>query len=186
MAQFDFLGSWNDSWDIVAAILENKDLRLVPDLRYDKPEPLFATALDDSLKAMLLDRGNGFLWSTRFSRYPPVMGRIEGGEAAGKYTVSLTRGGPYLRLGLPFCYEEGGVINLAAGSLYYPSWFLNPEATVSEKASPELRAGFKDVKAVIRRHLVRLKSRPDIWSGREASRLVEGGRARVRGFERPG
>src|SRR6266540_1924481 len=116
MAQFDFLGTWNDSWGILAAILGTNDYSLVPDLLYDKPEPLFVTEIDDSAKEMLLNgKRNGFLWSWQFSRFPPVMKRIEGGEAAGKYYVGLGEGGPYLRLVLPGGYEEGGVLNLGPG-----------------------------------------------------------------------
>src|SRR5947209_272369 len=103
MAQFDFLGTLDDSWGMLDTILENSEYSLVPDLRYDKPEPLFVTKIDDTVKMMLLDRRNGFLWSREYSRFPPVMRRIEGGEADGKYYVGLSEGGPYLRLVLPGC-----------------------------------------------------------------------------------
>lgn len=185
MAEFDFLGSWSDSWGILAAILANSEYSLVPDLLYDKPEPLFVTTINDSVREMLLDRRNGFLWSTKFSRFPPVMWRIEGGEADGKYHVGLGEGGPYLRLVLPACYEEEGVLNLGLGSLYYPKWTTKPGTKIVIKPSPELRRGFKEVKSVLVRHLVPLKSHPDIWIGQDANRLVEEGRARICGFERP-
>jgi hypothetical protein len=185
MAQFDFVGTWNDSWGILATILENSEYSLVPNLLYESPEPLFVTKIDDLVKAMLLDRGDGFLWSTKFSRFPPVMKRIEGGEAAGKYYVGLSEGGPYLRLTLPACYADEEVINLAPGHLYYPKWTTRPGTHIAIRPSPELRAGFREVKAITERQLVRLKVRPDIWSGQEASRLVEEGRARIHGFERP-
>jgi hypothetical protein len=186
MAQFEFLGTWNDSWNILAAILEHSEYSLVPDVKYDKPELLFVTKIDDPVKEMFLDRRNGFIWSTKFSLLPPSMNRIEGGVNVGKYYVSPTEGGPVLRLVLPACYEEGGVINLAPGMLSCPRATIKPGTNVAEKPSPAVRAGFKEVKAIIKRQLVRLKVRADIWSGQEASRLVEENRARIRGFERPG
>ena len=186
MGQLSFLGTWSDSWGILEAIFATKEYSLVPDLYYDKPEPFFATQVDDTLKSMLLDRINGYIWSTKFALYPPWMERTEAGKNAGKYSVSETREGPCLRLVLPACYEEGGFINLAPGMLSSPRWTIKPRTNVPEKPSPELRAGFKEVKAIIKRQLVRLKVRPDIWSGQEASRLVEEGRARIHGFERPG
>jgi hypothetical protein len=186
MAKFGFLGTWDDSWGIVAAILENKEYSLVPDLKYAKPEPVFVTKLDDTVKAMFLDRANGFLWSTKFSVYPPSMESIEAGQNAGKYYVSLTSGGPYLRLVLPGCYQEGGVINLVPGALYSPNWTTKPGTYIAIKPSPELRAGFKEVKAIIQRQLVRLKGGPYNWIGRDASRLLEERRARIPGLEVPG
>jgi hypothetical protein len=186
MAEFDFLATWEDSWRILAAILAVREYSLVPDLHYDKPEPLFVTTLDDPVKEMLQERRNGFIWSAKFSVFPPTMKRTEGGEAAGGYYVSLSEGGPYLRLVLPVCYEEGRIMNLGPGSLYYPKWTINPRTNAIVKPSPELRMGFKAVKAIIKKHLVRLKERPDIWGGQEASRLLDEHRARIRGFERPG
>jgi hypothetical protein len=186
MAQFDFYGTWDDSWGIVAAILENKEYSLVPDLLYDKPEPVFVTKFNDIAKELLLQKRNAFLWSPKFSVFPPFMKRIEGGEAAGKFYVGLSVGGPYLRLFLPPSYEEGSVINLVLGSLHCPKWTTKPGTYIAIKPSPELRAGFKEVTAIIKRQLVQSKARPVIWIGQEASRLVEEGRARVFGFQMPG
>ncbi len=81
------------------------------------------------------------------------------------------------------CYEDGGATQLAPGALYSPPWTIKPGSSVREKPSAEVRKGFTAVKALIKRQLVRLKVRPDIWSGREASRLVEEGKARINGFE---
>ncbi len=186
MAQFQFLGTWDDSWGILDAILEHPEYSLVPDLYYDKPEPLFVTKIGDAAKRMLLDRRNGFIWSTKFSLYSPNLKQVKEGQNAGKYYVDPTGQGPVLRLVLPACYEEGGVINLAPAMFSCPRWTVKPGTYDAMKASPELREGYKEVKAVIRKQLVRLKVRPDIWSGREASRLVDQNQARIHGFERPG
>ena len=185
MAQFNFLGTWNDSWGILAAILAHSEYSFVPDLYYDSPEPLFLTKIDYGLKEMLLDRRNGYIWSTKFSVDTLGMLSTKEGQNAGKYSVGSTEGGPVLRLVLPPCYEQGGVINLGPGMLSCPRWTIKPGTYDAKKPSAELRAGFKEVKAILKRQLVRLKVRPDIWSGQEASRLVEEGRAKIHGFERP-
>lgn len=39
MAQFDFLGTWKDSWSIISAVLEPQDVCLIPDLKYEQPQP---------------------------------------------------------------------------------------------------------------------------------------------------
>jgi hypothetical protein len=185
MAKFSFLGTWNDSWDILDALFATGEYSLLPDLDYDNPEPIFATRLDDALKDIMLVHRDGYLWSPKFSLYPPGMWRVEEGEKAGKYNVDSWRGGPCLRLFLPACYIENGAIQLAPGALYSPKWTIKPGSDVPESPSAAVRKGFQAVKALIKRQLVRLKARPDIWSGREASRLVEQGQATIHGFERP-
>jgi hypothetical protein len=183
MAKFSFLGTWNDSWGILDALFGTGEYSLVPDIDYDKPEPIYATRLDDELKAMMLVHVNGYLYSPRFSLYPPGMWRVPRGEKAGKYEIDPWCGGPCLRLFLPGCYEEGGAIQLPPGALYSPPWTIKPGSGVQEKPSLAVRKGYSEVRALIKRQLVRLKARPDIWSGREASRLVEQGQATIHGFE---
>jgi hypothetical protein len=111
------------------------------------------------------------------------MERINEGKNKGKYYVSLTKGGPYLRLVLPPCYEEDGVVKLAPGMLSSPRRTINPQTNAIENPSPELQKGFNEVKAIIKRQLIRVKLRPDIWIGKEANRLLEQNRARICGFE---
>ncbi len=93
MAKFSFLGTWNDSWGILDALFRTGEYSLVPDIDYDEPEPIFAARLDDELKGMMRIHRGGYLWSPRFSLYPPVMWRVPEGEKAGKYNVDSWRGG---------------------------------------------------------------------------------------------
>ena len=153
MAQFPFLGTWDDSWAVMASILQVEHLKVIPDLKYDRPEPGLITVLDNPAKELLMGWRFVFLWSAKFSRFPPVMERTEDGADAGKYTVDLVAGGPGLALGLPPCYERGGILNLAPGSLYYAKHWFNSETELWEKPTPELRAGFREVIARIRLHV---------------------------------
>ena len=183
MAQFDFFGTWNDWWGILGHILATKVYSLIPDLKYDKPEPLFVTKVDDSVKTMILDRRNGFIWSPIFSRFPLSMELIKEGQNAGKYFVSPTRGGPCLRLVLPPCYEEDRIIHLGRGMLSCPKWTITPFTKVPEKPSAELRLGFKEVKEIIKNRIVYLKDPFKIWIGQHGKELVEEGRAVIDGIE---
>jgi hypothetical protein len=185
MAEFRFRGTWNDSWGIVTALLEDSAYSLVLDRSYDKPEPQVVTRLDESVKALLEYKRSVLVWSTKYSRWPPVMKRLEGGEAKGTYYVMLTKGGPFLHLVLPPCYEEGGALHLGIGDLYYPKWTIAPGSDIAVEPSPELRQGFKEVKAVITRQLVGLRGHPHIWIGQEANRLVEEGQAILDELQKP-
>ena len=184
MAQFDFLGSWDDSWRIMASILGIDHIRVIPNLKFDRAEPTFISILDEGAKALLLQWRFVCLFSTKFSRFPPEMHRIEGGVNSGKYSVDLAAGGPGLGLSLPACYEKDGRWNLACGMLYYARNTLNRETGLWEKPTPELVAGYKEVKGVIRRHLVgRHDFAKGVPIGRDAIRLLQEGKARVAGVD---
>jgi hypothetical protein len=184
MAEFDFLGSWDDSWRIMASILQIDHIQVIPDLKFERPEPIFITALDDKAKELLLDRRNVFLWSRKFSRFPPAMVRIEGGVNAGKHFLDLSGAGPGLRLVLPACYEKDGLWKLAVGSLYYQKETFNPEAHLWEKPTPELIAGYKEVKGVLRPHLAaRHEFALHVPIGHDALRLLRERKAVIAGLE---
>ncbi len=184
MGQFDFLGTWNDSWNLLGEILKRNDVKFVPDLKFNGPKPLYITYLDEEAKEVLRDRRNLYIWGS-FSIFPPCLDRIEEGQNAGKYSVWLAGGGPGLGLTLPACYEEGGLLNLGTGDLSYPKFTFNPNTNLWEPPSPALKAGYKDIKARIKRHLVRHKLKTFIWIGKEALQLVKQNKAKITGFELP-
>lgn len=184
MAQFDFLGSWDDSWQIMASILQIGHISVIPDLWYERPEPIFIKALDHEAKDILRDRRNMFLWSTKFSRFPPTMVRMEGGEKRGKYYLRLSGGGPGLQFTLPACYEKDGLWNLAVAHLEYQRETLNPETEQWEKPTPELIAGYKEVKEILLPHLVaRHEFALHVPIAHDALRLLREGQARIAGFD---
>jgi hypothetical protein len=194
MAQFDYLGTWQDSWAILNAILEPGDVRLIPDLKYlksrpnfryyTKPEPLIFTSLNDELKEIMLVRRAGFLFSDKFSRSPPWFDSIEI-DGQKQYYVRSSCGGPCLDLTLPACYEAEGLLKLASAHLYYARHTWNPATEVWEPPSLELRAGYKEILNRMKRHLVRHRFHMDIWTGRDALQLLQHNKARITGFERP-
>lgn len=189
MTEFSFLGSWQDSWDILDSIFEGGEFTAIPDLKYASPEPLHINRLDDNVKSMLRDRRHLFIWGKSFSLFPPSFQRIEGEAQAGRnsmwYSIYLPEGGPGLELTLPAYYEESGVLNLGPGTVACPRLWFNRETKMWLRPTAELKAGFKEVRSRIKRHLVHCKERPDIWIGHDAARVLDEKNARIIGFERP-
>jgi hypothetical protein len=183
MMEYSFVGTWNDSWTILDAILQGDGLSLIPDLNYVNPEPTYSKVLNDRLKAMLLERRHLFIWGAAFSLFPPLIKRIDEGIKAGKYFVSATEGGPVLELTLPACYEGQGILNLGPGTLFCPRKTFDPATNIGHNPSVELRAGFREVRNRMKRSLVRYKPCPEIWIGQEAIGLLEQGKAMITGFE---
>lgn len=183
MAQFDFIGAWTDSWQILNIILKRGDIALIPDFFYRTREPLFVTTLDERLKNMLMERRRVFLWSRHWSRFPPCLEPHPAKEMEGTYYVEFTKGGPLLDLSLPACYETDGVVNLAAGRLVLQRLYFNPDTSQWHHPSEEFKARFREVRSLIKTALVRHKIRNvAIWMGREALAMVQAGKAKVRGF----
>ena len=181
--EFSFLGTWNDSWEILDAILHGGGLSFIPDLKYDDPQPLYVTALTNEERAMIKDRRHLFIWGEAFSLFPPVLRRIDEGKNIGKYSVSSDEGGPILELTLPGCYEEESLLNLGPGTLACPRKTFDPATNIGLNPSAELRAGFREVRNRMKRSLVRYKPCPEIWIGQEAIELLGQGKARIIGFE---
>ncbi len=176
-SQFNFIGTWNDSWAVIEAILTRGETTLIPDLWYETSIPLSFHELDESLKSLLRQRRRVYIWCKAFSPFPPVLERQESGPNAGKYFVRLALGGPGLELTLPACFEAQGVVNLNFGSLSYARETFNPETRQWDKPSLELKAGYADVRAHLREHVLRQES--DVWAGPDAIQLLRKGRAKM-------
>jgi hypothetical protein len=175
--QFEFLGTWNDSWGVLEAILARGDATLIPDLWYEEAKPLVFAAVDETLKGLLHQRRRVYVWSTAFSKFPPGLERQGSGPKAGKYFVRLSLGGPGLELTLPACFEAEGLINLNFGSLSYAKETFNPETGRWEKPSSQLKAGYDDVRSRLCSHV--LKRESGVWTGLDATHLLNTGRARI-------
>jgi hypothetical protein len=182
MAQFDYLGTWNDSWQILARILERGGTRLVPDLWYTSPEPLYIEAIDSTAKEVLTKRRRLCIWADDFSRFPPIIKPVDYSRPDTLYTLQPTRGGPSIDFTLPPCYEEEGFTNLANGMCVAHGHYWNPESEVWERASANLQAGRKDIVRRMKQYLVRYKFHKHIWIGPDGLRLLEEGKARITGY----
>lgn len=183
MSEFSFLGTWNDSRAILNSILDGGEFCLIPDLKYDGPTPLYFKDLDDRVETILKDRRHLFIWGHSFSLFPPVLERIEEGPNAGRYSIRLCKGGPGLELTLPACYEDGGTLNLAPGTLSCPTKWLNPKENAWRKSSAEIAAAFKIIVARMKPQVFHHASYPKIWIGQDALHFIETKKARISGFE---
>jgi hypothetical protein len=175
--QFDFIGTWNDSWATIDTILTRSGTTLIPDLWYDTPSPLLFDALDESLKSLLLQRRRLYIWCTEFSRHPPVLEKQGSGPNAGKFFLRLTLGGPGLELTLPACFELQGIVNLNFGNLSYARETFNPESGRWEKPSSQLKAGYANIRTLLCEKVLRQDNR--IWMGPEAMHLLREGHAKI-------
>lgn len=182
MSDFVFFGTWDDSWQVLAAILEYPGYSIIPDSRYTDSVPFRTSTVNTELKKMCRERGAAFIWSTAFSLLPPVLVRIEEGKNAGKYFLDLSRGGPGLGLHLPGCYEQNGKTQLAPGSLWYPKKTFDVQSREWTPASASLRLGYREVRANIKNQLVPLQVETTrILIGEVAKGLVENGQACLHG-----
>lgn len=179
MPSFQFFGTWDDSWTILQAILEQGDFEVTPDIRFEAPEPLKANHIDEKLKSMCQERGGVYIWSKQYTVHPPHLVRIEEGKYAGRYFVDMSKGGPGVNLHLPVCYTTDGLIRLSSGSLWLQSRTLNTEKNVWEPPSTSLKAGYRKLINLIKRHLTVWQSDSKVWIGEFAKQLLESGIARI-------
>lgn len=183
MAQFDFIGTWDDSWQIVEALLELEGLTLIHDRNYAEPSPWNLTELTTDTQHLLRERRRLFIWSDGFSLHPPVMNRIDPADGPSFYSINQMRGGPFLELDLPPCFFEAERLNLAAGSLSYMKSHFNPERNDWDAPSPALIDGYKSLIRLLKSRVVkRHQFHERIWAGKHALRELAENRAVLRGY----
>lgn len=185
MAEFVYGGNWEDSWSIVDALLERDDLALLADLVYQEPRPIYLSAFRDNseLQSQLKERRWFYIAGKKFSHHPPQFVRREGGSAAGTYWIDNNKGGPFLSLTLPACYIENGITMIGSGSLVYYDEYRNPKTGQWEKPSPALISAYKEIKALLKKYLVRHKLPCGfIWIGRNALSMLQNGTAQLANF----
>lgn len=71
--------------------------------------------------------------------------------------------------------------SLSPGSLSCQSSYLDPWTKQWGPASAELKAAFKDIVAIFKRHLVRMPGRTGerVWIGKASKQAIEQGTARL-------
>lgn len=177
MRQFDFWGSWDDSFAIITAILSTGKALAFPDMPYAEPQVRFFEQLTPEFQTIARARGKLFLWLPGISDSLPIrFGKWDSGIHAGQYFV--TGSGPYLELVLPGCYREGGLIQLRSGFLACDHEFYLPDAKIvvaMPRAAQELHDEFVKI---IKSHCKRFGPKKR-WVGHHARKLLEEGKAEV-------
>lgn len=190
MRQFDFYGSWDDSFAILAAILATGKAVAFYSKPYLEPKARFFDRLTPELEEIAMARGGLYLWLPGISSLPLRFGQWDSGIYAGQYFV--LGGGPYLDLALPGCYEEGpegahpsrsvdGGIRLAAGFLSCDHEFYVPEAEIVVKMPKAAQERDEEFRKIIKAHCKRFGPKKQ-WVGHHAIKLLEEGKAKVTGF----
>lgn len=113
-----------------------------------------------------------------FTNHPLQFDRRSSGSAAGTYYARLSIG-PRIR----WCVSRMDMTDrsLSPGSLSHQSSYLDPQTKQWEPASEKLKAAFKDIIALFKRHLVRMPRRTGerVWVGKMAKQAIEQGSARL-------
>lgn len=158
-------------------VIAETGLAFIVDVWVETPEPLIFREMDDVVKDMLKKRRTTYLWSESFGRLPR-MHKAESGERQGLYRPLASSDSAVMQLFIPPFYEEGGVMQLGAGSLSAPGSLLD---TQTEEFLPteNLMAAFNDVRTRMKRVLKRHKMTKWIWIGPDGLRLVKEGAGRL-------
>lgn len=181
MAQFDFFGTWEDSWRLLQEIIKFNDVTFVPDLIYDSPEPIFINTINEEAKEYIKIKRHLYIWGKLFSKYPPLLLRRESGPKEGTYYVQVDYSGPSLELILPACFEENGLINLNTGMVTYSKEYLNPESGNWENPSKELKDVYKNICTLLKKSiLIRYDLKTSYqWIGKNAVKLLQENKAQI-------
>lgn len=180
MPQFDFLGTWEDSWALLDSILDREGVQALPDQWYGSNIPIGFSKLNEELKAILKKKRRLYLVSKDFSLLPPFLKKQNTGEMAGKYAIVETYAGPLISLTLPACYLKNDLTNLNFGALSYPTKIFNPVTRSLQPPSRELKAAYNDIRQRSKRILVRHKIASSwIYIGRNAFNLLKAGDAEI-------
>jgi len=176
MRQFEFWGTWEDSFAIIAAILDTGKATAFRSKPYAEPQAQFFDRFTPDLREIARERGALYFWLPGISYFPLRFARWESGIYAGQYFV--TGGGPFLQLSLPACHEEGGLTRLGCGDLSCDHEFYEPDARIvvkMPKAAQQIDDEFvKIIKARCKRFGPKKR-----WVGHHARKLLEEGKAEV-------
>jgi len=190
MAEFNFLGSWNDSVEILGTIIQSDNFTFLLDEVYLEAIPVwFRSPTEEMLKYLKDHRGSVILWSRQFSFFPPVFRMYEGGIR----DIDLSFSGPALHLALAIEGRKGKELRcqLGHGWVGYPSTFYHPETCEPYKPPEALIQAFSDVNKIIRslcerRYVLsrRVTGKGEVkpaietlWIGKKGLSLVEMGEA---------
>lgn len=179
-AQFHFLGSDKDTFELIENILQNENLYLIPDMCYKTPEPQYFKTFNGELQEILTKYRICYLTSPDFSSAPPTFMKLDKGSELGNFIVDPNTGGPFLTLYLPPCFPGKKDLNLAYGVLSYSSFtrdFLKEEFV---QPSLQIKTAYKALKNQIKKLLVHhtIESQK-VWIGKHALHLLEIGKARI-------
>lgn len=172
MAEFQHYSSWKESIELLRAVIEEHQLKLI--LRPNKlTAPVLETysAVDDKLVQELGAHADVLLEGP-FSKHP-----LRFSAHGEKMFFVVERYGQRLMWSLSTeNLEQDGRLRINPGALSYLPTYRDPVTEELEPASPALKATFKAVVATLKRRMVKVHVRNDsIWVARETKRDVDAG-----------
>ncbi len=174
MAEFHFYGSYDDTLQILQALLRYDGIAFTPRLNYPGPiPPSFHDVTNELRDAIHINRG--LILTGPFSETPLVLQEITGGKYDGTFVLDTTRGGPFLELELPMCKKLDGVHwHLGPGSLFHPREFWDESGNNRIPLSGSSKAAYEflvnAIKSVVRRKKIGESTR---WIGPSAISLLD-------------
>jgi hypothetical protein len=148
MAEFTFYGSWEDSIAILDRLIQLNQFTFIVNKRYSEPVPLTFNNLNADQNSDLEAIHNLFLYSERYSLYPPYFVQVKADKT---WFIDPPPSGPALDLGLPKLRYESTIENtvLGRGILIYQSKYWHPETLEYYSPPQALKDAFKLVKKII-------------------------------------
>jgi hypothetical protein len=141
----------------------------------------------DDAKRALLERPLLYLWSDRYSRFPPYLPSSDRPEV-----IDPRYSGPALDLVLPACYPQNNVWSLNFGNLSYEREYCNPQTQEWYKPPQEMKDDFLAVRRILQKQMVKRYARmtqqvyekkaeiKTLWIGPDAIKKLESGEAQIR------
>src|SRR5688572_2610817 len=133
MPQFNFYGAEKDCICLLKQVLSFGNLKIVPAIRYAKPECFLFEADSPALNRCL--KQTRLLYLRGASCNQPVSFQA---LDDGTFLVSEDQSGEMMTLALPGVEKSGDGLLLRPGNLSYPSMFWNSDCTKATRASSEL------------------------------------------------
>ncbi len=175
-----FFATWPDSWRIIRNILEREDVRILPDLWYERAEPQYHNALSEGLRDLLTVYRRAFIIERGESIALAGMVRQDDGPRTGMYRIDLTRLAEGLALTLPGCYQLEGLKRLSSGAISLPRRFMDHETGKPQPPSDGVRLLYDRVCGVIRKDCRKIRpGKRSAWVGSEGARLIAEGEAAI-------
>lgn len=175
MAEFEYFGTWADSWAMLTDIMKLDDYELLVDDFYEVPNAALYGLADAALETSVKLVPKVLLFGP-FSKCGPVFIKQTAGEKAGQYYAAYNKGGPFLDLSLARETDSGLV---GIGSLSYGTEFLDPGTGAWLKPAPEVRHAFNGIKSAMRRRLTKMTLRRPFWIAQDALLRLERGELRI-------
>jgi hypothetical protein len=182
MRQFDFFGTWFDSWTIVEAVLRLGQVEIIPDLWYEHPNCVRISTLTERWKQLLQSRRRFFIVREGMPLRANGFVKQITGNRAGQYRIDLVSLALGVECTLPACYEEDGRVMLGSGSIYLADEFwLEPSEQIAVPPDDDTIMLYKQVVECVKQNcvqqrLIRFKG----WIGKDGAKLLNAGQAIVK------